>query len=64
MNAPDSGDTEEDERNVQSLIDSLNRELHAEEPAYLPLTVDGEQVTIYGVIYCEQIAKLETLTVR
>ena len=49
MDAPATGNTEEDEQNVQRLIDSLNGELHAEEPAYLPLTIGGEQVTISGV---------------
>ncbi|WP_160135336.1 UvrD-helicase domain-containing protein [Halococcus salsus] len=50
VDAPATGDTEEDEQNVQRLIDSLNGELHAEKSAYLPLTIGGEQVTISGVI--------------
>jgi ATP-dependent exoDNAse (exonuclease V) beta subunit len=40
----------DDERHVQSLIDSLSGELRAEEDAYLPLDTDGGRVTLYGVI--------------
>ncbi|KTG23166.1 hypothetical protein AUR66_16645 [Haloferax profundi] len=40
----------EDERHVKEFIDSLEGELRVEEDAYLPLTVDGEQVTISGVV--------------
>ena len=39
-----------DETNVQSLLDSLDGDLHAEKQAFLPLDVDGERVTISGVI--------------
>ena len=42
--------TNEDERHVKAFIDSLEGELHVEEDAYLPLDVDGEQVTISGVV--------------
>ncbi|MCD2201256.1 ATP-dependent helicase [Halobacterium sp. KA-4] len=47
------GDVEpsnDDERHLKSLIDSLDGELRVEVDAYLPLTVDGEQVTISGII--------------
>jgi len=47
------GDVEpsnDDERHLKSFIDSLDGELRAEEDAYLPLTVDGEQVTISGIV--------------
>ncbi|WP_115864980.1 UvrD-helicase domain-containing protein [Halorussus litoreus] len=40
----------EDERNVRALIDSLDGELRVEEKAYLPLTVEGERVTISGIV--------------
>jgi len=39
-----------DETNVKSLIDSLDGNLHVEEQAVLPLDVDGEQVTISGIV--------------
>ncbi|WP_135304887.1 UvrD-helicase domain-containing protein [Haloarcula amylovorans] len=39
-----------DERNVATLLDSLAGELRLEEDVYLPLTVDGEQVTISGIV--------------
>jgi len=40
----------DDERHIKSFIDSLDGELRVEEDAYLPLTVDGEQVTISGIV--------------
>ncbi|RLM87956.1 ATP-dependent helicase [Halobellus sp. Atlit-38R] len=40
----------EDERHIKSFLDSLDGELRVEEDAYLPLTIDGEQVTISGVV--------------
>ena len=45
-----SGETEDDQRHVAAFLDALDGDLRVEEPAYLPLTVDGEQVTISGVI--------------
>ncbi|KTG11405.1 ATP-dependent DNA helicase [Haloprofundus marisrubri] len=39
-----------DKANVVSLIDSLNGELITEENAYLPIDVNGSQVTISGII--------------
>ncbi|RDZ49974.1 ATP-dependent DNA helicase, partial [Haloferax sp. Atlit-4N] len=39
-----------DERHIKSFLDSLAGELRVEEDAYLPLTVDGEQVTISGIV--------------
>ena len=39
-----------DEINVQSLLDSLDGDTHPEKQAFLPLDVDGEQITISGVI--------------
>ena len=48
------GDTVEpegqDERHIKRFIDSLDGELRVEEDAYLPLTVDGERVSIYGIV--------------
>ncbi len=44
-------DTEhDDEHHVQSFIDSLPGQLHVEERAVLPLDVNGEQVTISGIV--------------
>ncbi|ODR80586.1 ATP-dependent DNA helicase [Haladaptatus sp. W1] len=40
----------DDERHIKRFIDSLDGELRVEEDAYLPLTVDGGRVTIYGII--------------
>jgi len=40
----------DDERHIKSFLDSLDGELRVEEDAYLPLTVDGEQVTISGIV--------------
>ena len=40
----------EDERHIKRFIDSLDGDLRVEEDAYLPLTVDGERITIYGII--------------
>ncbi|WP_424005587.1 UvrD-helicase domain-containing protein (plasmid) [Haloarcula salina] len=39
-----------DEANVKHFLDSLGHELLVEEDAYLPLSVDGERVTISGVV--------------
>ncbi|QLC34358.1 ATP-dependent helicase [Halarchaeum sp. CBA1220] len=39
-----------DETNVARFIDSLDGELLVEEDAYLPLTVNGERVTISGIV--------------
>jgi len=39
-----------DERRVQSLLDSLSGELHPEENAYLPLDTEQGRVTLSGVI--------------
>ncbi|WP_373190121.1 UvrD-helicase domain-containing protein [Halolamina sp.] len=40
----------DDERNVRSFLDSLSGDLRAEQDAYLPVTVEGERVTISGII--------------
>ncbi|MEF8854971.1 MAG: ATP-dependent DNA helicase [Haloarculaceae archaeon] len=40
----------DDERHVESFIDSLDGDLHVEERAVLPLEVDGERVTVSGVV--------------
>ncbi len=40
----------DDELNVKQFLDSLDGELRTEEEAFLPLSVDGEQETIFGVI--------------
>jgi len=39
-----------DERHIKSFLDSLDGELRVEEDAYLPLTVEDEQVTISGIV--------------
>ena len=39
-----------DERRVKELLDSFEGKLRPEEDAYLPLVVDGEQVTVRGVV--------------
>ncbi|WP_411966159.1 UvrD-helicase domain-containing protein [Haloferax sp. YSMS24] len=39
-----------DERNVEEFISSLEGEVRVEEDVYLPVDVDGEQVTISGVV--------------
>jgi len=39
-----------DEENVKQLIDGFEGELLIEEDAYLPLSVDGERVTISGIV--------------
>ncbi len=44
-----------DERNVKTLLDSLEGELRVEEDAFLPLDVDGDQITIGGVIDLLQV---------
>ncbi|MFB6235770.1 MAG: UvrD-helicase domain-containing protein [Halopenitus sp.] len=43
------GDSD-DKANVAAFLDGLDGELLVEEDAYLPLTVDGERVTISGVV--------------
>jgi len=43
---PDNGD----EETVKRFIDGLDGELLVEEDAYLPLSIDGERVTISGVV--------------
>ncbi|WP_121744837.1 UvrD-helicase domain-containing protein [Natronorubrum halophilum] len=40
----------EDERNVEALLDSLEGTVAVEEPAYLPLKIDGERVTLSGIV--------------
>ncbi|WP_416841471.1 UvrD-helicase domain-containing protein [Haloferax sp. DFSO52] len=40
----------DNEQHIKEFIDSLDGELRVEETAYLPLTVDGEQVTISGIV--------------
>ncbi len=40
----------DDERHIKSFLDSLDGKFRVEEDAYLPLTVDGEQVTISGIV--------------
>jgi superfamily I DNA/RNA helicase len=47
--APRSGEYP-DERNVKEFIDGLSGTLHVEERAVLPLTVDGEQITVSGIV--------------
>jgi ATP-dependent helicase/nuclease subunit A len=41
---------EPDFDHVAEFIDGLSGKLHFEQPAYLPLTVDGEAVTVSGVV--------------
>ncbi|AQL44822.1 ATP-dependent DNA helicase (plasmid) [Halorientalis sp. IM1011] len=45
----DSG-AEEDFHHVQEFLESLEGELLVEEDAYLPLTVDGDRVTVSGTV--------------
>jgi len=40
----------DDEENVQCFLDSLDGELLVEEEAFLPITVDGERVTVSGIV--------------
>jgi len=40
----------DDERHIQSFVDSLDGKLRVEEDVYLPLTVDGEQINISGIV--------------
>ncbi|ELY96179.1 UvrD/REP helicase [Natrialba hulunbeirensis JCM 10989] len=40
----------DDERHVKTFLDELSGELRVEEQAYLPLEVDGEHVTISGIV--------------
>ena len=46
---PTTDDTD-DEQHVKALLDSLTGKLHVEERAVLPLDVDGERVTISGIV--------------
>ncbi|MFP9192628.1 UvrD-helicase domain-containing protein [Natrialbaceae archaeon A-CW1-1] len=46
----DVAPTNDDERNVKAVIDSLEGACRLEEEAYLPLSVDGEQVMISGIV--------------
>ncbi|MFC3958910.1 UvrD-helicase domain-containing protein [Halovivax cerinus] len=48
---------EEDEHHVAELLDSFEGELRVEEDAYMPLEVDGEQVTIRGVVDLVHVAE-------
>jgi ATP-dependent helicase/nuclease subunit A len=41
---------DDDTRHVKALLDSMDGKLRVEEDAYLPLAVDGERVTIHGVV--------------
>jgi len=43
-------DGHDDQRNVKAFIDGLDGELHVEERVVLPLAVDGEQVTVSGIV--------------
>ena len=43
-------DDADDEKHVKTFLDSLSGELHVEERAVLPLEVDGERVTISGIV--------------
>jgi len=47
--AVETGDNP-DKEHVKALLDSLEGETRAEIDAFLPLTVDGEKVTIGGII--------------
>jgi superfamily I DNA/RNA helicase len=38
------------EERIQSLVDGLDGELHAEEDAILPLEIDGQRVSITGIV--------------
>lgn len=40
----------DEQRRVRALLDSMDGELRVEENAYLPLKVDGKQVTIHGIV--------------
>ncbi|QIB75606.1 UvrD-helicase domain-containing protein [Halogeometricum borinquense] len=40
----------DDEHHIKAFIDSLDGEVRVEEDVYLPLTLDGERVTISGVV--------------
>lgn len=39
-----------DTKHVKTLLDSMDGKLRVKEDAYLPLTADGEQVTIHGIV--------------
>ncbi|ELY59898.1 hypothetical protein [Natronococcus jeotgali] len=41
---------DDEQRRVRLLLDSMDGELRIEENAYLPLEVDGKQVTIQGIV--------------
>jgi hypothetical protein len=40
----------DEQRRVRAFLDSMDGELRIEENAYLPLEVDGKQVTIHGIV--------------
>jgi ATP-dependent exoDNAse (exonuclease V) beta subunit len=50
LGEPTEPGTEADYEHVRTLLDSLDGELLVEEEAYLPLTVDGDRVTVSGVV--------------
>lgn len=43
-------DDSDDEEHVKAFLDSLSGDLHVEERAVLPLEIDGERVTISGIV--------------
>ncbi|WP_262178384.1 UvrD-helicase domain-containing protein [Haloarcula laminariae] len=43
-------DDTDDEAHVKAFLDSLSGDLHVEERAVLPLEIDGERVTISGIV--------------
>ncbi len=47
--SPTTSDAD-DEQHVKAFIDSLSGDLHVEERAVLPLEVNGEQVTVSGIV--------------
>jgi ATP-dependent helicase/nuclease subunit A len=47
---PENGEINSDERHIKAFLDSLDGDFRVEEPAYLPLTIDDEEVSISGVI--------------
>ena len=46
----DAEPSNDDERHIASFLDSLDGTFRVEEDAYLPLSVDGERVTISGIV--------------
>ena len=55
--------TNDDERAVVSLIDSLTGEIHMEEDVYLPLTADGADVMVRGIVdlFCVHDDRVEII---